>query len=71
MGRPSNARPLLGHQTASQDARNQARKKRVSLTTEIKMDALLGRSSEGRQALATWAFEVVPSGMPLRDENVT
>ena len=38
----------------------------MSLTPEIKMGVLLGRSPACRQALATWAFEVVPSGMPLR-----
>jgi len=48
-----------------QDARNQARKERVSLTPEIKMGILLGRSPAGRQALPTRAFEVVPSDMPL------
>jgi len=49
-----------------QDARNQARKERVSLTPEIEMGVLLGRSPAGRLALATLAFEVVPYGMPLR-----
>ena len=37
-----------------QDARNQARKARVSRTPEIKMDVLLGRCPAGRQVLATW-----------------
>ena len=49
-----------------QDARNQASKERVSLKPEIKMGVLLGRSPAGRQALASWAFEVEPSGMTLR-----
>jgi len=43
-----------------QDARNEARKERVLLTLEIKMGVLLGRFSAGRQALAIWAFEIVP-----------
>jgi len=30
------------------------------------MGVLLGSSPAGRQALATWAFEVVPSGMLLK-----
>ena len=38
-----------------QDARNQARKARVSRTPEIKMGVLLGRSPAGKQTLATWA----------------
>ena len=38
----------------------------MSLVHEIKMGVLLGRSPAGRQALATSAFGVVPSGMPLR-----
>ena len=38
----------------------------MSLTREIKLGVLLGRSSACRQALATWAFGVVPSGEPLR-----
>jgi hypothetical protein len=54
-----------------QDACNQARKEWVSLTPEIKMGVLLGRSPAGRQALATWAFEVVPSGMPLRGRDIS
>jgi len=54
-----------------QDARNQARKVRVSLTPNIKMFALLGRSPAGRQALSTWAFEVAPSGMPLREPDMS
>jgi len=49
-----------------QDIRIQARKERVSLTPEIKMGVSLARSLVTIQALATWAFEVVPSGMPLR-----
>jgi hypothetical protein len=49
-----------------QDARNQARKERVSLTPVIKMGVLLGRCPAGKQVLVTWAFGVVPSGLPLR-----
>jgi len=54
-----------------QDTRIQAREERVSLTPEIKMEVLLGRSPAGRQALATWAFWVVPSGVPLRDPDMS
>jgi len=43
----------------------------VSLTPEIKMGVLLGRCPAGRQVLATWAFEVVPSGMPLRGSDMS
>ena len=35
------------------------------------MFALLGRSPAGRQALSTWAFEVAPSGMPLREPDMS
>jgi len=54
-----------------QDAHKHARKEWVSLTTEIKLGVLLGRSHAGRQALATWSLEVVPSGMPLRGPDMT
>jgi len=37
----------------------------VSLTLEIKMDDLLAHFPAGRQALAIWAFRVVPSDMSL------
>jgi hypothetical protein len=48
-----------------QEARNQARKARVSRKPAIKMGVLLGRSPMGAALLvATWAFVVVPSGMP-------
>ena len=55
----------------AQDARNRARNEQVSLTPEMKMDLLLGHYPSGRQALATWAFEVVPSGMPLRGPDMS
>ena len=35
------------------------------------MGVLLERSPAGRQALATWAFEVVPSGMPFRGPDIS
>ena len=54
-----------------QDARNQARKARVSLAPEIKIGVLLGRCPAGRQALATWALLVVPFGMPLRGPDMS
>jgi len=56
----------LGH-----DARNQAKKERVSVTPEIRMGVLLVSCPAGRQTLATWAFEVVPSGMPLRGPGMS
>jgi hypothetical protein len=37
----------------------------VSLTPEIKIGVLLGRSPAGKQVLVTWAFGVLISGMPL------
>jgi hypothetical protein len=43
----------------------------VSLTPEIKMDVLLGRSSAGKQVLATWAFRVVPYVLSLRDLDMS
>jgi len=46
-------------------------KEQVSLMPEIKMGVLLGRSPAGGQALATWAFAVVPSGVPLRGPDVS
>jgi hypothetical protein len=49
-----------------QEARNQARKARTSLKPAIKVGVLLGRCPAGKQVLATWAFEVVPSGLSLR-----
>ena len=36
----------------------------------MEMGVLLGRSS-GRQALATWAFEVVSSGVPPRGPDLS
>jgi hypothetical protein len=56
---------------SGQDARNQARKARVSRTPEIKMDVLLGSSPAGKQLLATWARMVVPSGMSLRGPDMS
>jgi len=35
------------------------------------MDVLLGRSPAGWQALDTWAFAVVPSGVPLRGPDMS
>jgi len=54
-----------------QDSRNQARKARVSRTSEIKMGVLLGRSSAGRQVLVTWVFRVLPSGVSLRGPDMS
>ena len=53
-----------------QDACNQARKEWASLKPKIKLGVLLGRFPAGRQALATWAFEVVTSGLSLRPRHV-
>ena len=49
-----------------QDARNQARKARVSFNPEIKIGVLLGRCPAGRQAL-----RVAPTGMPLRGPDMS
>jgi len=46
--------------------RNQARKERAWPKPEIKIGVLLGRYPAGRQALAIWAFAVVPAGLSLR-----
>ena len=54
-----------------QDARNQARKARVSRAPEIKMGVLLGRSPADIQVLVTWAFGVVPSGLSVRGPNMS
>ena len=54
-----------------QDARNQARKARVSFTPEINIGVLLGRCPAGRQVLATWALRVVPTGIPLRGPDMS
>jgi len=43
----------------------------VSLTPEVKIGALLGISPASRQALATWAFDVVLSGVPLRGPDMS
>jgi hypothetical protein len=54
-----------------QDARNQDRKALVSLTPEMKMDVLLGRSPAGAQVMATLALRVVPAGVPLRGPDMS
>jgi len=54
-----------------QDPRNQVRKAQVSRAPEIKMGVLLGRSPAAKQVLATWAFGVVPSGLPLRGPDMS
>jgi hypothetical protein len=54
-----------------QDARNHARKERVSRGPVIKMGVLLGRSPAVKQVLATWACGVVPSGLPLRGPDMS
>ena len=54
-----------------QDARNQARKVRVSLAPVIKMGVLLGLSPAGKQVLVTWACGVVPSGLSLRGQDMS
>jgi hypothetical protein len=56
MGRPSNSR--WASRTPGQEARNQVRKERVSLTPEMKMGVLLGRSPAGWLVFDTWAFVV-------------
>ena len=43
----------------------------VSLTPEIIMGDFLRHSHAGMQALATWTFEVVPSGMPLTGPDMS
>jgi len=35
------------------------------------MGVFLGRFPAGMQALVTWTFEVVPSGMPLRGPDMS
>jgi len=54
-----------------QDARNQAKKERASPKPKIKVGFLLGHTPAGRQALATLAFEVVPSGLSLRGPDMS
>ena len=54
-----------------QDARNQARKARVSRTPEIKMGVWLGPSPAFRQVLVTWALAVVPSGLSFRGPDMS
>jgi hypothetical protein len=54
-----------------QDARNEARKARVSRTPEIKMGVLLGRAPTGKQVFGTWARMVVPPGMSLRGPDMS
>jgi hypothetical protein len=48
-----------------QEERSHATKALVSLTPEMKIGVLLGRSPARRLGLATRAERVVPSGMPL------
>ena len=43
----------------------------MSLTPEIKIGVLLRRSPAGAQVLATWAWSVVPVGMPLRGPDMS
>jgi hypothetical protein len=43
----------------------------MSLTPEIKMGVLLGRSSEDVRVLVTWAVAVVPSGMSLSGPDIS
>ena len=54
-----------------QDAHNQVRKERASLTPVIKMGILLGRSPDDKQVLVTWACGVVPSGLPFRGQDMS
>ena len=54
-----------------QDARNQARKARVSRAPETKRGVLLGRSPADKQVLVTCAFGVVPSGFSLRGPDMS
>jgi hypothetical protein len=54
-----------------QDPSNKARKSRVSLIHEIKMDVLLEIYYAVKQVLATWAFGVVPSGLSLRAQDMS
>jgi len=54
-----------------QDARNQARKARVSCAPEMKMGVLLERSPADKQVLVTWAFGVVPSGLSRRGPDMS
>ena len=43
----------------------------MSRTPEIKMGVLLGRSPARKQALVTWAWVVVPSGLSLRGPDMS
>ena len=54
-----------------QDARNQGRKDRASSKREIEIGILLARCPACRQAFATWAFKVEPSGLPLRGPDIS
>ena len=51
-----------------QDSSNQAR---VSLTPVIRMGVLLGHLPVGKEVLAIWACQLVPSGLSLRDTDVS
>jgi hypothetical protein len=53
-----------------QDARNQARMERVSLTVVIKMGVLLGRSPAGKQVV-TWVLCVESSRLSLRSPDMS
>jgi hypothetical protein len=53
------------------DCRNQARKARTSLYSEIKMGLLFRRCPAGKQVLATWSCGVLPSGLPLRGPDMS
>jgi hypothetical protein len=43
----------------------------MSLTPEMKMGVLFGRSPENVQVLVTWAVAVVPSGMSLSGTDIS
>ena len=43
----------------------------MSLTPEMKMGVLLGRSPAGVQVVATWELRVVPAGVPLRSPDMS
>ena len=54
-----------------QDPCTKARKARASRAPEMKMGVLLGRYPADKQVLVTWAFGVVPSGLPLRSPDLS
>ena len=53
------------------DDRNQARKAPVSLVTVIRIGVLLIYCPFGKQVSVTWACGVVPSGLLLRDPDLS